>query len=139
MSAPRTKHQFANKRQHRWACTDCAWSLPKKFKSCPECSSPNVAYFASTAEFLRWTHLRLGVLAGLFSHLQLQPEFPIDINGQHVCTYRADFSYTDLEKKKIIVEDVKGTTEEKYLDPVFKLKRKLVKAVYGLDIEIVKA
>lgn len=138
LTAPKSRQQFQNLRSHKWACTNCGWHFDRKFTQCPECDSTDVAYFASAAELKRWAHLRLGVRAGLYSNLRLQPEFPIEINGMKVTTYRADFSFVDLKAGKIVVEDVKGTTNEKYLDPVFKLKRKLVKAVYGLNITLVK-
>ena len=64
--------------------------------------------------------------------LELQPEFPCNItqpNGMtiKVCTYRADFRY--IENGKTIIEDVKGVKT-----PVYKLKKKLVEALYGIKI-----
>jgi hypothetical protein len=49
------------------------------------------------------------------------------VNGVLVCTYVGDFDY--WENGEYIVEDVKG-----FLTPVFKLKRKLVKALHGITI-----
>lgn len=134
---PRTRQAFQNLRSHSWACLKCGWNMDSKFAHCPECGSQEIQYFASKKELQRWAHLRLGVRAGLYSHLRVQPEFPIVINGMKICTYRADFQYTDLQQKKMIVEDVKGSANPKHLDPVFKLKMKMVRAVYGLEIKIV--
>ncbi len=45
--------------------------------------------------------------------------------------YRADFVYEELRKGvwSEVVEDVKG-----FLTPMYRLKRKLMKAIYGIDI-----
>ena len=137
MTKIKSRQDFHNKRQQSWACTRCGWNMQTKFQHCPECDSTLIAYFASKAELKRWAELRLGVRGKIFDELRLQPEFPIAINGVHICVYRADFSYVDLEKKKIVVEDVKGAKDEKYHDPVFKLKRKMVEAAYGIKITLV--
>jgi hypothetical protein len=51
------------------------------------------------------------------------------VNGILICTYIADFTYT--RDGKYIVEDFKGV-----LTDVFKLKRKLMKAIFNIDILI---
>lgn len=51
------------------------------------------------------------------------------INDVLICTYYADFTY--WEKGKYIVEDKKGVRT-----PVFNLKKKLLKAILGIDILI---
>ena len=136
MSAPaRTRQQFQNLRKHSWACLKGCAVYTTKQKLCDVCGLP-LQYFASKAEFKRWRWLLLAERAGVISNLQLQPEYPIDINGHHVCTYRADFQYMDLEKKRIVVEDVKGSSDAKHLDPVFVLKKKLFEAVYQMPITI---
>ena len=72
----------------------------------------------------------------------MQPKFPIEVNGQKVCDYIADFEYVEYVKgpdpqkpwvgaeHKRIVEDVKGMKTD-----VYKLKKKLVKAVHGVEIQ----
>ncbi|QZP07791.1 DUF1064 domain-containing protein [Caenibius sp. WL] len=64
---------------------------------------------------------------GNISRLEMQPEFPIVIDGRHICTYRADFAYFSSTCR--IVEDVKGV-----LTPVYRLKKKLVEALHGVVI-----
>jgi hypothetical protein len=59
--------------------------------------------------------------------LELQPRYPLIVNGEKVGTYVGDFRY--FEGDVLILEDVKGI-----LTPVYRLKRRLVKALYGLDI-----
>jgi len=76
--------------------------------------------------------LRLLERAGEISNLELQPKFPITVNGTKVCTYIADFAYFTPKEK--IVEDVKGV-----LTPMYRLKKKLTEAVYrGVKITEVR-
>ena len=84
-------------------------------------------WFASKKEANRYIELRLLERAGEISDLKLQPRFPIVMNGIKVCTYIADFQYID--KGKVVTEDVKGVKT-----PTYKIKKKLVKAVYNIDI-----
>lgn len=79
--------------------------------------------FASKREAKRYSDLKLLQRAGEISNLELQPSFPITINGQKVCTYKADFQY--MTPNGMIVEDVKG-----FKTPAYRLKKKLVEAVY---------
>lgn len=60
---------------------------------------------------------------GNISRLEMQPEFPVDVNGERVCIYKADFAYFISDCR--IVEDVKGM-----LTPVYRLKKKLVQAAH---------
>ena len=83
--------------------------------------------FASKAEAARYQQLKLLVRAGDIEDLVLQPKFSIVINDQKICTYIADFQY--YQDGKIIIEDVKGVRT-----PVYNLKKKLVKALHGIEI-----
>lgn len=87
--------------------------------------------FQSQAEATRYSELRLLEKAGLISGLELQPRYNIHVNGHHVCQYRGDFRYVD-EFGKTVVEDVKSKHTRTL--PVYSLKKKLMKAVYGIDI-----
>lgn len=91
--------------------------------------------FDSKKEAKRYAELKILALAGEISDLQLQPEFrlwvsPIDRKGnlQDCGAYRADFLYMG-RSGEIVVEDVKGMKT-----PLYKLKRKLVEAIYGITI-----
>lgn len=91
--------------------------------------------FASKAEANRYAFLKLREKAGEISGLTLQEPFACSVGrGVVVCTYRADFSYFDHAQKRQIVEDVKGMDT-----PVSKLKRKLVEAIHGVKVEIIKS
>ena len=65
--------------------------------------------------------------AGEISELSLQPKFDLIINGCKIGFYKADFKYE--ENGKVVIEDVKGM-----LTPVYKLKKKMMKAIYNIDI-----
>lgn len=64
--------------------------------------------------------------------LKCQVKFPITINDVKVCSYIADFTYVD-HKGNMVVEDVKSEVTRKL--PVYRLKKKLMKAVYGVEIK----
>ena len=85
--------------------------------------------FDSKKEATRYKKLKLMVRAGAIRELQLQPKFPIRIEGTVVCTYRGDFSYIDNKGGNLILEDVKGVKTQ-----VYRLKKKLLKAIYNIDI-----
>jgi hypothetical protein len=59
--------------------------------------------------------------------------FPLVVNGVIVAQYRADFSYVDADGVRH-VEDVKGVRTSTY-----RLKAKMVRAIYGIEIEEVSA
>ena len=87
--------------------------------------------FASKKEAARYEQLKLMVRAKAITDLTLQPVFPyIEIAGQKICKYIADFEYTENGKR--IVEDVKSTATA---TPVYKLKKKLVKALHNIDVQ----
>jgi hypothetical protein len=56
--------------------------------------------------------------------------FPIRVNGVVVCRYVADFVY--IENGAQIVEDVKSAHTKTLA--VYRLKKKLMAAVYGCEI-----
>lgn len=83
--------------------------------------------FASKREAARYGELKNLERAGIITHLELQPRFPLIVNGAVVCTYVGDFRY--LEGGKSVTEDVKGFKTSEY-----KLKRKLLLATHpGID------
>ena len=84
--------------------------------------------FASQKEARRYQALLLLERAGQIRDLELQPRFPCHVNDLLVCTYVADFRYA--ENGAWIVEDVKGMKTD-----VYRIKAKLVKAIYGITIK----
>ena len=86
--------------------------------------------FDSKKESQRYSELKLLEMAGKISRLKMQPRLPIKINGKKICEYRADFYY--VEDGVNVIEDVKS--EHTRTLPVYRLKKKLVEAVYGITI-----
>ena len=85
--------------------------------------------FDSKKEANRYRQLRIMERAGIIKELQLQVPFvliPKNANGREV-KYIADFVYCQDDKQ--IVEDVKG-----FKTDVYRLKKRMMKEVYGIDI-----
>jgi hypothetical protein len=100
--------------------------------------------FASQKEGRRYQELKLLEKAGELHALTLQPGFPLVVpargNGgpyerAKVGDYRADFFYCECrrgakcERTQVVVEDVKG-----FKTPLYRLKKKMVEATYGIQI-----
>lgn len=129
----KSRHDAMNQRQHLWCCLQCHTTWPTKTNTCPACHTAT-QYFASKAEYRRYQVLRVELQAGTISQLTLQPVYRIVINSQPICKYLGDFKY--IRDGETIVEDVKGSRDPRYHEPVFKLKKKLVEAVHGIEIHI---
>jgi Protein of unknown function (DUF1064) len=87
--------------------------------------------FASKREASRFLNLKLMLQAGKIRHLQCQVRFNLIVNNMLICVYVADFTYDESHNGqwRPIVEDVKGVRTDTY-----KLKRKLMQAVHGIEI-----
>lgn len=97
--------------------------------------------FDSQSEQRRWHELQLLERAGEIRDLVLHPRFSLDINGHHICDYVADYGYQCPHRDPDgfvfwigIVEDRKAGTITQ--TDVFRLKRKLMKALHNVDILI---
>lgn len=84
--------------------------------------------FPSQREAKRWGELKLLERAGEITELRRQARFPLEVNGELVCTYVADFVMRD-KAGNLVVEDSKG-----FVTDVYKIKRKLMAAVHGIEI-----
>jgi len=84
--------------------------------------------FDSVKESNYYLFLKSELEAGRINKLELQPEFPIEIKGTHICLYKADFRVTYPDGRKETI-DVKGMKT-----PVYRLKKKLVEAKYLIKI-----
>lgn len=83
--------------------------------------------FASKREARRYSELKVLERAKVIKDLQLQVRFPLKVNDQLICTYVADFVYT--ENGQQVIEDCKGV-----LTDVFKIKAKLMLAINNIKI-----
>ena len=88
--------------------------------------------FDSIAEHKRYLELKLMKSTGLICNLIVHPRYKLEVNGIKICSYVGDFEYMDGELKRHI-EDVKGVETA-----AFKIKKKLMQAILGLDIELVR-
>jgi hypothetical protein len=86
--------------------------------------------FDSRKEAGRYVALKLMQKHRLIADLETQPEFPLVVNGRKIGKYIADFRYFDHELGVTVVEDVKGVRTA-----VYRLKKKLVLALYGVDVQ----
>ncbi len=86
--------------------------------------------FDSRKEAQRYSYLKVMEHSGVIRQLKLQVVFPIVVNGVKICKYIADFTYT--EKEILVCEDVKSEFTRKL--PVYRLKKKLMKAIHGIEI-----
>jgi hypothetical protein len=99
--------------------------------------------FHSKGELRRWLELRLLERAGLIQLLRRQVPFPLVIDGKPIrirsagyprgraCRYTADFAYIENGIRK--VEEFKGMD-----DTASRLRRAVVEAIYGIEIEVVR-
>ena len=92
--------------------------------------------FDSKWESERYLYLKSLEKAGRIKDLELQPRYNILVNDQKICAYVADFKYNKENADGIwehIVEDAKGVET-----PEFKIKKKLMKAVFDIEIYLSK-
>lgn len=87
--------------------------------------------FDSKKEGRRYQELKLLERAGEIFHLELQPRYDFHHNGVNLGFYKADFKY--VENGELVVEDVKSEITKKH--PVYRLKKKMMKAFYGIEIK----
>lgn len=87
--------------------------------------------FDSKGEYARWCELCTMSKVGLIVNLRHKVKFPIEVKGEKICVYIADFVY--FERGVCVVEDFKGIITGEYA-----LKKKLLKAVWGLEIKEVR-
>ena len=87
----------------------------------------------SKREAQRYLELKMLLRTKKISALEVHPRFSCVVRGLHVCDVILDFSYWDVERGQQVIEDVKGH------DTVLsRLKRKLVHACHGINVEVIK-
>lgn len=91
-------------------------------------------WFDSKLEAKHWHQLKLLERTGDIYGLAHQHRFKlIAPDGTHICDYIADFAFFDKREDRFRVLDSKGV-----LTAVFRLKKKLMKALLGIDVEIIR-
>lgn len=91
----------------------------------------NGILFDSKKEAKYYGILKLKQKAKLIDSFEMQVKYDIVVNNQKIGFYKADFvTYKNGEVFEVI--DVKSEITKKL--PVYRLKKKLIKALYGFDI-----
>jgi hypothetical protein len=85
----------------------------------------------SKHEGKRYRDLMLLQAAGEIYRLERQVEFPCVVEGKKICSWYADFVYT--QGRDMVVEDAKSVATRK--DKTYRLKKKLVEAFYSIEIQ----
>jgi hypothetical protein len=94
--------------------------------------------FDSKKEARRYQELKMLERAGEIRHLSIQPRYELRVGTHDVGSYVGDFRYEEHVNQitpnlapvwMCVVEDCKGVRT-----PVYRLKKKLMKALYGIDI-----
>lgn len=98
---------------------------PKKSKYNAQKTNVDDITFDSKAEAKRYGELMLLYKAKKIGKPILQYEFELSAGIK----YRCDFLYICFENRNFVVEDVKGVKT-----PEYKLKKKLMKEIYGIEI-----
>lgn len=85
--------------------------------------------FDSKKEATRYGELKLMEKAGQISDLRVHTRWELFVNEQLICNYESDFDYLSAVFGYRKVEDTKGVRTA-----VFKLKKKLMMAIYGIEV-----
>ncbi len=123
-------------------CDDCikiAYTIPKPSKMRNIWTIVDGIKFQSKKEANRYQELKLLEKAGEIIHLEWQVKYPLNaetlwsITCAEICSYKLDFQYLDTKKHEWHYEDVKGRKAGPAYQ-LFKLKKKWMKAQYGIEI-----
>lgn len=87
--------------------------------------------FDSKRESIRYQELTQLQRGKVIRDLQMQVPFPVVVNSKKICVYIADFQYVEVASGEIVVEDSKSPPTK---TPTYRLKKKLVAALYGVKI-----
>lgn len=101
------------------------------------CIAQDGTKLKSKLELRRYEQLLLLQMGGIVSGLEVNRRWSLDLLGVHLCKYEADFSYRDEDTGRLVVEDCKGYTGGKTETPayrLFKLKKRLMLALHGVDV-----
>lgn len=107
-------------------------STPSKYKN--KKTVVDGITFDSKKEAARYSELKLLERQGAIKDLALQVRIPLEVNHVRVCIYVCDFQYSIPARSVLgltrwVFEDCKGMRT-----PVYILKKKLVKAILGIEI-----
>lgn len=87
--------------------------------------------FDSQREYAIWCELKIRQKVGEIYGLARQCPFILKVNTEMVGVYVADFDWFEKSDRRYVVADCKSKPT---MTPVYRLKRKLMKAIHGIDI-----
>lgn len=90
--------------------------------------------YDSKAEAIWIQELKILERQGIIRDLETQKVFPLVVNGHHIAEYHADVVFFDVDAGRRRVQDCKGAKAT----PAFKLKARLMLALYGITVEIIQ-
>jgi len=85
--------------------------------------------YDSKKEAERAIELDILLRAGKIKGWEAQPSFYFEHDGIKICRYNADFKVENLDGT-VDIEDVKGVKTA-----VYRIKKKMLKAFYGIDVK----
>lgn len=132
-SKTKCKHARLSREKVCYECGQFVDLSDKKHKYSAEKTTVDGIPFGSKREAKRYQDLKLlqksehiGGLCADKSKLR----WDLAVNGQLICRYEADFAYVLAGPyPQKVVEDSKG-----FRTPVYRLKKKLMKAIHGIEI-----
>lgn len=89
--------------------------------------------YDSQAEMATVKQLQLREKMGSIRDLRTQVKYELRVYGHHICDYIADAVYTVVATGKTEVVDVKSSFTAKL--PAYRLKKKLLRALHGIEIK----
>lgn len=114
------------------------WNALKE--TCQSCAKSNKYHarkmvvdgekFDSIHEASIYHDLALLQRQGLLRNLERQITYRLEINGLLICKYIADFRCIRIATEEVEIVDAKGVRT-----PVYRLKKKLMKAIHGIEIK----
>lgn len=107
----------------------------RKYRNVPTITSDGIRH-PSKRQAKRWEELKLLEKTGHIVNLRREVAYKLCVGGYLIATYRADHVYAwkngQIGASGEVVEDSKGVRT-----PVFNLKAKLMKAIYGIEVKLV--
>lgn len=93
------------------------------------CGDASHGLHDSTKEANRCNELQLLQKGGEIEGLHIQVPYRFEMGRVLICTYKLDFRYHDARTQEWVYEDCKGKRTDVYV-----IKRKMMKAFYGIEI-----
>ena len=100
----------------------------------PERRTMDGFVFASKKEMLHYADLKMLQKAKEIINLELQPKFPVHINGNLFGTFTADFAY-DTKVGERVIEELKSTGTAK--DAAYRLRKKAAEMYHGIKVNVI--